>query len=109
MRSALILLAGATVGCASGEPGPPTQTEIREDLIVQVLDGDFVRFGGARRPLDAVVLELRQLVRSRSDEELGAMRVTIEVQDGAPREAGLACDRLWDQLQIMGVRWARIE
>jgi hypothetical protein len=66
MRSALILLAGATVGCASGEPGPPTQTEIREDLIVQVLDGDFVRFGGARRPLDAVVLELRQLVRCRT-------------------------------------------
>lgn len=102
----VVLLAAA---CAADRPANTRFDDSAGHVVVEVAGDGFVRSGGRRLPLEALVLELRTATREMDPDQLTRfvvrLRVAPDVRDG--RAAAVAQDgmnRLVDQLMIMGVR-----
>lgn len=102
--------------CASETPELDRATSFDDSagkVAVVVLGDGFVRCGERRLPLEAIVLELRQRIRAMPREELSRFVVELSTtpqQPGSPAAAVAqqGVDRLFSELQIMGVQQARL-
>lgn len=99
--------------CASQEPTPATALDDSAGLVeITVLPDGFVRTGDRRIPLEAVVLELRQRVRGMTKDEIRRFVVRLLAEPQPPNSPAAAAtqraiDRLYHELQIMGVKQVR--
>lgn len=114
-RSAGLLVALLGLcACASEAPARATSFDESAGKVAIVVLGDgFVRCGERRIPLEAIVLELRQRVRAMPREDLSRFVVELSMapqQPGSPAAtvAQQGVDRLFSELQIMGVQQARL-
>lgn len=95
--------------CAADQPVSTAFDRSAGYVVVEVLGDGFVRTGGRRLPLEALVLELRQEARRMSADALSRfvvrLRVAPEIVDGAAaKTAQDGLNMLVDQLMIMGIR-----
>lgn len=111
-----VLLAVTFAACASesGEIVQKTAFDTSAGEVEITVDGDgFVHSGGRRLPLEAIVLELRQ--RTRAMPKDARQRRFVVHLHAAPQPAGSdaaaraqqGVDRLFNELQIMGVGQVR--
>ena len=103
LRGALCLCLPLLVGCGATPSTLPNMPAVAEGIEVVVYGNGFVRVDGRRMPLDLLVLDLRQRVRTMESSERGGLRVEINVDLDGGLPARDACERLVDQLQIMGI------
>lgn len=99
--------------CAANEPAGVEFDSSAGLVAVDVAGDGFVRSAERRVPWEAIVLELRQRTRTMSDEQLQRFVVQLRVvaDAGDPEEVARAMavrDRLIDELDIMGVRQAKV-
>lgn len=94
--------------CAATDDVPVRFDASAGEVDVELLGDGFVRFDGRRIPLEAAVLHLRQATRDMKRSELLRFVVRVrfaEVQSGeAARSQQGSRARLFDELEIMGVR-----
>ena len=102
----LAALAGACV--TEGGISEPSPMPVTEVVDVRTLGDGFVRTGERRIPVETFVLEMRQHTRALGAAASLGVRVDIVVDEGGGEAAGRAADYLLEQLQIMGVRNARV-
>ena len=102
-RRLLWLCLPLLVGCQTNETTLPSMPAVAERIQVVVYGDGFVRTNGRKMPLDSLVLELRQRVRTMGRVERGGLRIEINVDLDGGLSARDACERLVDQLQIMGI------
>lgn len=102
-RSVLWLFLPLLVGCQTNQPTLPNMPAVAERIEVEVYGDGFVRIDGRRMPLDLLVLDLRQRVRTMDSGQRGGLRIEINVDLDGGLPARDACERLVDQLQIMGI------
>lgn len=106
-------LVALLAACASQEPTPAANLDDSAGLVeVTVLADGFVRTGGRRIPLEAVVLELRQRVRGMTKDEVLRFVVQLHAEPQPPNSPAAAAtqraiDRMYHELQIMGVKQVR--
>jgi hypothetical protein len=112
-----MLLAAVFAACASeaGDLVQKTSFDTSAGEVEITVDGDgFVHAAGRRMPLEAIVLELRQRTRTMPKEDR-ERRFVVHLRP-APQAAGSAAavraqqgvDRLFSELQVMGVRQVRL-
>jgi hypothetical protein len=95
LPSALAAILAATSACAGPAPGDG----IRTDVVL--LAGGFVRFDGARMPVEQFVVEIRKRVRSAAHDASRCPEVHIRIEDDQPPGR---LDALLHELQTAGVR-----
>lgn len=105
-RTGLVAVA-FTAACAS-ESAEPSLGYAAEVVEVRVLGDGFVRTGDRRLPLEALVLELRQRARAMDATARLQFRVDVAVDPDGGEVAAHGADLLLEQLQILGVRQARV-
>ena len=101
----------AVLAACSGAPKEVEASSFDQSggyVEVEVLGDGFVRSGGRRIPLEAMVLELRQATRAMAKEQLDRFVVRLQLAGGIADEATAAVarrdlNRLIDQLDIMEV------
>lgn len=111
-----VLWLGLLAACASETPELDRAVVFDESagvVAITVLGDGFVRSGEKRIPLDAIVLELRQRTRTMAKEELLRFVVQLFTEPQLPGSpaadvARKGVDRLFRELQIMGVRQIRL-
>jgi hypothetical protein len=96
------------VACASEEPSVPAFDASSGEVEVRVGPDGFGVFEGRRLPVDAIVLQLRQRLRTLSAEARRTFVVRIlptdDVRAGATAAAAQQqMNRLVDELYVMGV------
>lgn len=109
----LLFVVAALGGCATEPEQPPGFDDSAGLVVVTVLGDGFVKTGERRIPVEAVVLELRQRTRAMPLEQRQRFVVRVlmtELQAGSPEagRAGRDLERLLQELQIMGVKQARV-
>jgi len=111
-----MLWLGLFAGCASETPELDRAVVFDESagvVAITVLGDGFVRVGEKRMPLDAIALELRQRTRAMSKDDLMRFVVQLFTEPQLPGSeaadvARHGVDRLFRELQIMGVRQIRL-
>jgi hypothetical protein len=111
-RTALSLLV-SFAACASEPPGVATLPSADANVVIDVAGDGFVRVGGRRIPLDAILLELRQRTRTMTAEERERFVVHLRVDPQPARSeaatvASKGVNRLVLELQVMGIGTAKV-
>jgi hypothetical protein len=109
----IVCVATLFAACASQEPTPDTSLDDSAGLVeITVCADGFVRTGDRRIPLEAIVLELRQRMRAMAKEDVHRFVVRLLAEPQPPNSPAAAAtqraiDRLYHELQIMGVKQVR--
>lgn len=103
LKSATVLFALLTAGCASDGPQQPDPDFSGERVDVRVLRGGFVEFNGQRVPLEDCILRLRQRLRPMTDAQRHDLWVRLTVEPGDDPQVQRDHDRMLEELGYMGV------
>jgi hypothetical protein len=112
-HASLALLLSWCGSCATDEPAVVASGFDASAGSVEVFVGGdgFVHCAGERMPGDEFVLRMRQRTRAMTSDQLGRFVVHVRLAaDIPPAEAEAArgaTSRLFDELAVMGVRWAK--
>lgn len=108
-RSSVLPVAALLTACAVDEPAATAFDRSAGQAEVEVAGDGFGRLEGERLPLDAIVLRLRQQMRTLSADQRARFVVRLRLHPGvAGDEAAAAAragmNRLVDEAWVMGVR-----
>lgn len=108
-RARVLPVAALLAACAVDEPAATAFDRSAGQAEVEVAGDGFGRLDGERLPLDAIVLRLRQHVRTLSADQRARFVVRLRLQPGGAGEAADAAaragmNRLVDEAWVMGVR-----
>jgi len=107
----LALAAFLALGCAAGAEADPTQFDAGAGVVAWRVHGDgFLSWGQRRLPVDAAILELRLQTRAMPSEAL--LQLVVDVRpdpvEGQEVQVVQEVERLWLELEIMGVKQVRM-